>query len=144
MVSNSASDDGSTEVSSSLGLFCLVPLIILELGQTEISLAINKKENKCKKVERLHTYQVATSVASFSKLVALSSAAALSSKVAAFSSAAAFAAAHCSSSPNDASTGLVQCLTICPKIPHLLHLCYFLHDPLHRLLSCFSLVFLVV
>ena len=51
MVSNSASDDGSTEVSSSLGLFCLVPLIILELGQTEISLAIDKKENKCKKVK---------------------------------------------------------------------------------------------
>ena len=49
MVSNSASDDGSTEVSSSLGLFCLVPLIILELGQTEISLAIDKKENECKK-----------------------------------------------------------------------------------------------
>ena len=49
MVSNSASDDGSTEVSSSLGLFCLVPLIILELGQTEISLAVDKKENKCKK-----------------------------------------------------------------------------------------------
>jgi len=54
------------------------------------------------KMERLHTYQAATSVASFSKLVALSS------KHAAFSAAApyasAFAAAHCSSSPNDAST----------------------------------------
>jgi len=49
MISNSASDDGSTEVSSSLGLFCHVPLIILELGQTEISLAIDKKESKCKK-----------------------------------------------------------------------------------------------
>ena len=125
MVSNSASDDGSTEVSSSLGLFCPVPLIILELGQTEISLAIDKKENKCKKMERLHTYQAATSVASFSKLVAFSSAAALSSKLAAFSSA--FAASHCSSSPNDASTGLVQRLAICPRIPHLLHLrCFYM------------------
>ena len=135
MVSNSASDDGSTEVSSSLGLLCLVPLIILELGQTEISLAIDKKENKCKKMERMHTYQAATSVASFSKLAAFSSATASSY---------AFAAAHCSSSPNDASTGLVQCLSICPKIPHLLHLRCFLHDPLHQLLSCFSLVSLVV
>ena len=49
MVSNSASDDGSTKVSSSLGIFCPVPLIILVLGQTEISLAIDKKERKCKK-----------------------------------------------------------------------------------------------
>ena len=61
MVSNSASDDGSTEVSSSLGLFCLVPLIILELGQTEISLAIDKKRTNAKKwKDCTHTVGVKT------------------------------------------------------------------------------------
>ena len=89
------------------------------------------------KMERLHTYQAATSVASFSKLVGLSSTVGLSSKLAAFSSA--FAAAHCSSSPNDASTGLVQCLTICPKIPHLLHLRYFFTRPSSPALILFFL-----
>ena len=137
MVSNSASDDGSTdEVSSSLGLFYHVPLINLELVQREMSLAINKKRTNAKR-EMLHTYQAATSVASFSKLSAFYSAAAFSSKLAAFSSA--FAAAHCSSSPNDASTGLVQRLAICPKIPHLLHLCYFFTRPSSPALILFFL-----
>ena len=125
MVSNSASDDGSTEVSSSLGLFYHVPLINLELGQTEISLAIDKKENKCKKWKECTHTKLLLQLLHSLNLLHSPHAAAFSSKLVAFSSA--FAAAHCSSSPNDASTGLVQCLAICPRIPYLLHLrCFFM------------------
>lgn len=90
------------------------------------------------KMERLHTYQAATSVASFSsKLAAFSSVTAFSSKLVVISSA--FVAAHYSSSPNDASTGLVQSLAICPRIPHFLNLRYFFTRPSSPALILFFL-----
>ena len=74
----------------------------------------SKKENKFIKKGR-HTYRAFAA--------AFSSVFSSFSIVAAFSSA--FAAVHRSSSPNDASTGLVQSLPMCPRIPHFLHfLCF--------------------
>ena len=66
-----------------------------------------------------NTYQGAgiASFASISSVAAFSSASSIAI-AAAFSSA--LAAVHLSSSPNDASTGLVQSLAICPRTPHFL------------------------
>src|SRR3989337_4323121 len=100
-----------------------------------------------KKGRLLHTYQAASSansVTSFSsELAAICFAASFSSVLvsicsnAAFSSA--FVAAHCSSSPNEASTGLVHFLAMCPRVPHFLHLRCLFTRPSSPLLILFFL-----
>ena len=83
-----------------------------------------------KKGRLLHTYQAvgnANLVASFScALAVICFAASFSYALAAICSNAAFSsafvAAHRSSSPNEASTGLVHFLAMCPRVPHFLHL----------------------
>src|SRR3954470_13942243 len=76
-----------------------------------------------------NTYQDASLAAAFSTAsfaAAFSTASSVSIAVA-FSSA--LAAVHLSSSPNDASTALVQSLAICPRTPHFLQARFFGRRP---------------